>query len=123
MGQITFQDIEYTCRSLNDGERKKWDEAVKEAAKAIWRPAEDYWKKLGNIPNDAKKHCLAEYLKSLNWDAPPKEVRVKALTIELIQQLMLVMSPLFPQELITRETAGEILGLLDPYFIEIKTNG
>lgn len=123
MGVINFKEKEYSCRSLTQEERKGWDNTVKEAAKVIWRPAETYWKKLGNIPMDAKKHCLAEYLKTLDWDAPPKEVRLKALNIELLRQLSTVMCPDLPTEEITRETAQEFLACVDPYFIEVRTVG
>jgi hypothetical protein len=123
MSQITFQGIEYPCRSLNDKERKLWDEGVRVLAKTFWTPAEDYWNNLGDIPMEAKKYCLADYLKSLDWEKPSKECRAKAMIVPMVKQLMAVMAPTFPQELITEETRKELLCLLDPYFIEVRTSG
>lgn len=123
MGLINFRDKEYTCRSLTPEERKGWDKLVREAGKAIWRPAEIYWKKLGNIPMDAKKHCLAEYLRTLDWELPPLDVRMKALRVDMLKELAAVICPDLPIEEITKETAREFLAAIDPYFIEVRTTG
>jgi hypothetical protein len=120
MGLINFIDKEYSCRSLTTEERKIWDNRVREAGKAIWRPAEDYWKKLGNIPMEAKKACLVEYLRTLNWECPPLAVRLRALSVEMLQLLATKCCPDLPPELITRETAQKFLECVEPYFIEVK---
>jgi hypothetical protein len=123
MGLINYKDVEYTCRSLNDGERKLWDEAVRRAAKVIWKPAEEYWNSLGNIPEGAKNYCLAEYLKTLDWEAPPKRCRIAALNAFLVKEVMAIMCPEFPLGEITDETYLDVLALLNPYFIEVRSNG
>lgn len=128
MSNITYNDVEYECRSLADDERKKWDERIRVAAKAIWKPAEDYWRRLGGIPFQAKKYCLAVYLRKLDWEHPPQSVRIQVfqypeMGVPLLKQLLSVMSPDFPPDLITEETVPAILRLVEPYFIEIRQKG
>ena len=120
MGMITWNDKEYQCRSLNTDERRTWDNLVTEMAKHDWHPAEDYYRKLGDIPEAVKAVCVAEYLKTIDWNKPPMSVRTMCLRPTMVRHLLSMMVPDFPPEEVDAKTSSAILRLLNPYFIEIS---
>ena len=121
MGQINYKDAEYECRSLTPQETANFRFCLKKYAKQFWHPAQDYLKKLGDLPQEQLNYCLASYLEKLDWDNPPPEVIREHIDVEFVAALLEVMAPEFPQELVIAESLPELMALLNPYFIFLET--
>jgi len=121
VGKINYKDAEYECRSLTPQETANFRFCLKKYAKQFWHPAQDYLKKLGDLPQEQLNYCLASYLATLNWDNPPPEVIREHIDAGVVATLLQVMSPEFPQELVTEESLPELMTLLGPYFVFVET--
>lgn len=117
MSNITYLGVEYLCRSLSLEEQKIKDHLLRKHAKFYWHPAQEYLSRLGDLPESTRNHCLAVYLRDLDWDEPPQSARIKAMDVGFTKWLLGLMCPTFPVDLVTDTTNEAILWLLNPYFI------